>query len=402
MDRASVLEPSDFSQRSNQIIFESCRAVFAKGQNVDLITVSNYLRSTNRMDDIGGDYVINKLATEFSIAAHLEQYIESIKDRARLFKLNSVAVKIQKESESCSSSLDLLSDIEKEIYDIQKDQTQEDWLSKAANELDRQIENYDTVPFGISSGIKSWDSIYGGFLKSQYYVLGGRPSAGKTAMADQFTLHQLEQERPVLYIALESSVERVYTKIACKKAGLVFTRFQKREMIPSELKRLNEAHQWLRKTPFHIKRPSNMKASEIRGLIRREHRKNRIEFVVIDYLQKITIPANQDERRGVSEASKELQRACCDTGVPALALVQLNREGESASRPSMRHIKESGQIEQDADNVCFVWPEVDPFTLDPADMLPVILTIEKNKDGMRGIDQKLNFNGPLMTFMERK
>jgi replicative DNA helicase len=402
MERANCLQPSDFTARSHQIVFDSCKRLFDDGKAVDTVTVVQNLTVLGRIKEIDGAYFVHKLATEFSIPGNLEHYIEEIKERARLFRLNEIASKIQTRSESCDSVVELVSEIEKDIYDLQKNQKNDNASVSASEELNRQIENYRNHSFGISTGIPSFDSVFGGLQKGQYYAIGGRPSAGKTALADQVTLHQLKNGRPVLYIALEASTERVFTKIACKHAGLIFTRFARREMNDSELKSLSKASEFIKNSPLILQRPYGITASDIRSTIRREHRNSGIELVVIDYLQKVTIPSRMDERRGVSEASQQVQQACLDTGVPALVLVQLNREGETSSRPSMRNIKESGQIEQDADNICLLWPEVDPFTVDPADMLPVMLSIEKNKDGMRGIDQRLYFDRPQMIFRERK
>ncbi len=402
IQKAIILDPSDFTIRSYRIIFSACKFLYDEKISVDSVTVINTLDKNGKLEEVGGSYFVHQLATAFSIGSHIEHYIESVRERARLFRLNQIASKIQNRSESCESVNDLVDEVEKDIYDIQKNKKNDDATISAGIELDNQIKNYSNHSFGISSGVQSFDDIYGGFQKGQYYVLGGRPSSGKTAFADQITLHQLTKGRSVLYIALESSTERVFTKIACKHAGLIYTRFARREMNESELSSLKRSSDFLKKSKFILQRPSEMTASSIRSSIRREQRNNNIELVVIDYLQKVSIPSIMQERRGVAEASTQVQQACIDTGVPALVLVQLNRESETTSRPSMRNIKESGQIEQDADNIALLWPEVDPFTVNPNDMLPVFLSIEKNKDGMRGIDQRLEFDRPLMLFKERK
>lgn len=402
MERAICLEPSDFTARSHQIIFNSCKSLYSDRKSVDAVTVVQNLTSIGKLEEVEGAYYIHKLALEFSIPAHLEHYIEDIQERARLFKLNEVASKIQVRSEACENVSDLISEVEKDIYNIQSNKKNDNCSTLAASELERQIDNYDSQTFGISSGVLSFDKAFGGFQKSQYYVLGGRPSSGKTAMADQIAVHQLEKERPILYIALESSTDRVFTKMACKHSGLVFTRFARKEMNESELRSLRKSSEFLKKSGLILQRPYGISAKDIRSTIRREHRNNGIELVIIDYLQKVSIPSGMDERRGVSEASLQVQQACLDTGVPALVLVQLNREAIGTSRPSMNNIKESGQIEQDADNIGLLWPEVDPFSVDPNDLLPVIMSIEKSKDGARGMDQKLFFDRPLMKFKERK
>lgn len=401
MDRANHLEANDFTTRSHQIIFSSCKSLYSDGKIVDVVTVVQNLTTLGKIKEIDGAYCVHKLATEFSIPGNIEHYIEEIKERARLFRLNEIASKIQNKSEACDDVSELVSEVEKDIYDIQSNKKSGNSRDIASDELIRQIENYDSQTFGITSGITSFDKAFGGFQKSQYYALGGRPSAGKTAMADQITVHQLEQGRAVLYISLESSTDRVITKMACKHAGLVFTRFQRKLMNDSELASLKKSAEFLRKSPLILQKTYGLSVRDIRSLIRREHRNNSIELVVIDYLQKISIPSNMDERRGVSEASLQVSQACLDTGVPALVLVQLNRDG-GIGRPTMSNIKESGQIEQDADNIGLLWPEVDPFSIDPNDLLPVIFSIEKSKDGARGIDEKVYFDRPLMKFKERK
>ena len=125
-----------------------------------------------------------------------------------------------------------------------------------------------------------------------------------------------------------------------------------------------------------------------------------MELVVIDYIQLIDI-GGKDMRRNVTQASQNILMACKETGVAALVLAQLSRESEREGRPRLGHLKESGQIEQDAHGVILMWRDDEVEMLNPWDPVPIIATIAKNRNGPSGYDQKLWFNGDRLTFRER-
>lgn len=399
---ASSLTPSYFFNRNHRLVFEAMLGLFNQGKTIDTITVTDALRTNGKLEEIGGEYFVHSLIRATPTSAHIQGWIEILKLKFILRSMAEMGARMQKE---CMNGADLttLSKYESEIFNLSSSSLKSDnRLQEAAAELDRQIElrRSGQKIFGLTSGIASFDKYFGGFQKGQYYVVAGRPSAGKTAMADQIVTHFLLQKRSVLYVALESSEDRVLGKLACKLEDLCYSRFPRGFFNAQELAQFERANSFLKSSSLVLVRPNDITGLEIRSLIRKEKRNNNIDLVVVDYLQKITVGAHQNERQAIGDASQQIQRACVETGVPALILVQLNREADK-ERPRMSHLKESGQIEQDADNIVLLWHEKDPSEVPQGELIPMVMTIEKNKDGIRGWDQNIFFDGQLMKFKEQ-
>lgn len=405
IDKAMILSPEYFSVRTHGIIFSACQALYLEGYPVDTVTLNEKLRSMGKLDEIGGPYGFSEIMKYTATASNIEYYAKEVLNKSKLYKLAEVGAKIKSRTEICENVSELISEIESDVFNLQRDGSHENMVLTASSSLKIQIQKRlsGEKVHGLKSGIDSFDEYFGGFQKGQYYVIGGRPSSGKTAFCDQIVTNLVSREIPVLYIALESSTDRVYEKIAHKLAGLVYTQFLRNTMSKEDLARLTSSNAMLERSKLILMRPQDISANEIRSIIRRHKRTHEIELVVLDYLQKIFIPSRMEERRGIGEASKQIQQACVDTGVPSLIVVQLNRESDSFNRPSMNHIKESGQIEQDADNIILLFPDpdIDVKSFPKDEMLPVTMAIEKNKDGIKDWDCHLLFDRPKMKFAEK-
>lgn len=393
-----------FCSRIHRELFECIRNLIEAKKPVDLLSVTDELKRLGTLEEVGGVGKVSSIITAYPQRG-IESYIEVLKEKMALRELIVLGNDISKNAYVSDSPKDLINQIEGSIFKIQKstDSNKDSSLGSAVSQLNQMIEvrKSGQVVHGLPSGIKTFDDIQGGFQKGQYYVLGGRPSMGKTAFADQVAINVLKQDKAVLYLSLESSSERVLGKMACKMAGVSFYSFIRNLCSQKQLIQIETCLEFLKTSKLSLVRPSQIYGNDIRSLILKEKRKNNTELFVMDYLQKVSIAHGQDERRAVSDASMAIQSSLVETGVPGLILVQLNREAEKESRPRMGHLKESGQIEQDADNIALLWSEVDRNTLSLGQHLPVILSIEKNKDGASGLDQEMIFDRELMTFKEK-
>jgi replicative DNA helicase len=405
-DFCSKLKPFHFLLRSHAIIFETILKLRGESKGTDLVVVSNELQTSGKILDVGGHGELSKLFSSSGFASHTQDHIDLIIEKYRLRKIIEICESIKSKASNSSTSSECLSGLEHDVFDLQdNDNSNENQLQSACDELDKLIEirRKGEQITGLITGVRPFDEIFFGFQPSQYYVLGGMPSSGKTAMADQICGQLLMRDKAVLYISLESNKERVIGKLACKLAEVSYLSFIRNHLSKDELEEVQKFSAILRKKNLILIRPFDISPMEIRPLIRKYKRKENIQLVILDYLQKISIPSGWDERRTVSRASTEIQRACVDTGVPSLILCQLNREVGEGSRPSMRNLKESSQIEQDADNVALIWGEVNKRDLPSTDRFwPCTLSVDKNKDGASGLDVDMDFELRKMIFHKRK
>lgn len=404
LDYIGSLTYDHFLSRIYRTLFISIKKLIDAKSPCNIISLTEDLKKTGNLDEIGGVSKISATITGFPQLG-IETYIERLNEKLALRKLLVLSENVSKRAYELDSSKELINHAEDVFFNIQKlkEDKKDNSLNTAVTQLNNMINVRKTGEkvSGLASGIKMFDDIQGGFQKGQYYVLGGRPSMGKTAFADQVTINILKQGKSVLYLSLESSVERVVGKLACKLAGVSFYSFIRNYVTPKQLNEIEQALNFIQKSRLSLIRPSHISPSDIRAMILKEKRKNDTSIFIMDYLQKVSIPSGWDERRAVSESSMAIQSALVDSGVPGLILVQLNRDAEKESRPRMGHLKESGQIEQDADNIALLWSESDRNSLGQGELMPVTISIEKNKDGASGIDQELLFDRELMTFKEK-
>lgn len=405
-DVCSKLKPYHFLGRSHSIIFESMLNLIQDSKSTDLVSITDHLIKNSKLEEIGGHSFLNKLFSSYLTTAHSSQHVEILIEKYRLRKIVDICEKAQMAALNNSDSQDCLSSLESEIFDLtENEDSNENQLQNGCDGVQRQIEarrkGGDIT--GLNTGVIPFDNVFSGLQNHQMYIIAGIPSAGKTAMVDQMVGNLLMKNKNILYVSLESDRNRVIGKLACKLADVSFWDFIKNQIKKEELDRVEKFVQILRTKNLVLMRPFDISPMEIRPLIRKCKRRHEIDLVVVDYLQKFSMPTGWDERRTVSRASTEIQRACVETGVPAIVLCQLNRDAQEGARPSMRMLKESSQIEQDADNIALIWSPKSKREF-PRELVffPCVLSVDKNKDGASGIDEGMEFNLPKMYFKQGK
>ncbi len=393
-----ALSEEDFYTRSNALIFRSLKEMSESGVQIDVITLTGHLKTAGILAEIGGAYYVSSLTHGQFISSNLEEYIETVKQKAKIRALISLSHEIISQGPLCDDAQELTIKMEARLLALKQGAGSKDNLLQSAAdkvfEMVQKRKSGEKVQ-GCATGLAPFDKIFGGLQRSQMYVLGARPSTGKTSYADQITMNLIMRDQAVLFIGLEASSERILAKMACKAADVIYWDFIRNALRPEDLQRVENVIAVLRKKPLVLLRPPSLGAAGIRATILSYARQFDLQLIVLDFIQRVEIPKGQDERRAVGDASKALANASVETGVPCLVLAQLNRTSESEARPRMRHLKETGQLEEDADNVLLLWSK------DEAEkplQQEVIMSIEKNKDGASGFDEALIFDRPKMKF----
>lgn len=402
LDQAVALLSSPcFYQRSHQIIFAALSDMHSKGEPVDTVTVTTRLKDAGTLEECGGPYYLSKLSVAFPTSAHVRYYIDVLREKWRLRRIIELSTQSIERCYSQEDSMETVGTMEQEFIELsQGSSCSENHLEPAVAELHRQIElrKSGKTICGLETGILALDKLTGGLHDTTMTLLAGRPSMGKSAMLDQIVLTQLERNIPCLYIGLESSLSRIVGKIVAKRLEIPWADFVRSDMTPANLSRMERCAGWLKTSSLILKRPASLSVSELRSMIRMEHRRHGIKLFVLDYIQKLYGGTDPDkERLMLAAASQQIQQACVETGVPALVAVQLNRSSEKNARPSMSDLKGSGQLEQDADSIFILWSDKVRETWDANQLFPTFLTVAKHKDGRCG-DLELLHDMRLMIF----
>lgn len=397
------LTEDHFYTRNHAIVFKAMMDMAAKGQAIDLVTVTTFISALGKLEEIGGAHFISKTCTTFPFAMNLDSYIKILQDKFRLRRIIEISTEFITKSYNADDSIELLPDMEAQVFSLTSDTIPDDnRMEIGVTEVYSQLTAMDqgTRVTGLQTGIKTFDEGHGGLHKGRYIALGGRPSTGKTALVCQMALNITQTGKAVLFISIEMTEDRIIGRMASCMSEVSYQRFLHGHLSGEERSRFRRAVSLIKTLPIIITCPTDIDGVGIRSMIRKMKRKFNIELAIVDYIQLTSIPQRVDAKDAIAYTSKQIQKAGKETGVPIIVLSQLNREADRSVRPKMSNLKESGQIEQDADVIDLLWAEEDPTKLEAGHGLKVVLSMEKNKDGPRG-DLEFYFWGETMKFGPR-
>jgi len=238
---------------------------------------------------------------------------------------------------------------------------------------------------GLATGFTDLDKLTSGLQPSDFVIIAGRPSTGKTAFALNIAAHAaVDLRRPALIFSLEMSKEQLVQRLICAEARVDSRGVRSGFMQQSDFGRIVGAAGRLHEAPLYIDDTANLTVLEARAKARRIQAEHRLELVVIDYLQLMQGRWRAENRQQeISEISRSLKALAKELNVPVVALSQLSRavEARGEGLPRLSDLRESGALEQDADLIMFLArkegsPETEPGTTD--------LVIGKHRNGPTG------------------
>ena len=258
----------------------------------------------------------------------------------------------------------------------------------------------DSYPKGdddnsIGTGIEELDTILGGTQGGDLCFIGARPSAGKSAFANQIALHFEQCKKKVGFFNLEMQKNAVYERFLASGSRVSLSGIRGRRSVSVwEEESLSIANQKMRNVKNLIFYTGTFTASKVRRIVERD----KLDVVIIDYLQLLKSDGHYNNRASeVGEISHAIKAIAMDFNIPIFPLVQLNREVEMRDdkEPTLSDIRESGDIEQDASQVIFFWTIPNPADKD--DTSSKGCRVAKNRNGQLG-SVRFKFHGEVMKF----
>lgn len=385
-----MLEPDDFYKGSHRRIFEVARELYDNTQSLDQSLLRQTLSDRGVLEEVGGLRYIAELAASVATSAYIEQYARIVKDRSIARKLISVGSDIVRDGfEPGRSSLDLLEMAENRIMEIGQRSVGEiasigDAFRPVLEKLSEQ--RGKGMVTGLQTGLRDLDAVTGGFHPGEFNIIAGRPSTGKTSLSMSI-MHNLACERriPVGFFSLEMSKDQVAKNMACMITRVNSWKLRSDKLSNDEWNRIQvDASEAMARMPMMIDDSPDSRVVQIRARARRMKNRHNIELLVIDYLQLICSErgSRQSRQEEISEISRSLKGLARELNIPVVALCQLNRKMEERNdhRPQLSDLRESGSLEQDADQVVLIYR---PGLYDdpPNREKPVTLIIAKNRNG---------------------
>ena len=404
-----------FYKPNHAIMFKAMMALNDKQIAIDDITLAEYLQEQGQFDSVGGYPYLTEVMDRIDTAAHLQHYIQRVRDTSLLRNLiRTCQNTVEKAFEPAGDSVDhFLNNVEQDIFRLTESSVSESTISDSKEMMDaagKQIAfllQHRGEVTGVPSGFIDLDKLTTGFQSPQMVVVAARPGMGKTSMALNIAEAAIlgaghpEKAVPTLMFSLEMGADELALRLVCSHAR-VSSRKLKEGFMPNEMQAdLNESIKKLGKAPFYVDDSTGLNILEMRAKARRLKKQYKLGMVVIDYLQLLSgtdprVPRHEqiaEISRGIKGMAKELQ-------MPVIALAQLNRETEKEKRaPRMSDLRESGAIEQDADIVLLISQKMskDESIDESANVVPRDLIIAKQRNGPTG-SVSLTFNKSLTRF----
>ena len=363
-DVIGIVRPKDFYLEQNREIFETIYKMFNFSQNIDPVTVLAKMQELGVHHDNSRDYIL-QLMQITPTAANAVQYANIVKDKAMLRALSDASVDIsQMVQEQKGTTSEILEVAEKKIFDIRKGEHGDSLepigvtLHKVFDRLTELSQSDSAIP-GLSSGLRDLDKKINGLNNSDLLLVAARPAMGKSAFALNLALNVAKKyKKTVAIFNLEMSREQLAMRLLAIESFVDGKKMQTGKLTEEEWSKLSMASVALSQTDIRIDDNPTITVADMKAKCRRVEN---LGMVVIDYLQLMQgsgYSKGGDNRQAVvSDISRSLKIMAKELNVPVICLSQLSRESEKRpdKHPMLSDLRESGAIEQDADEVLFLY-----------------------------------------------
>jgi len=358
------LRADDFYRNAHTRIFQAILALSERSEEIDLITLTQELKSEGALEAVGGAGYISSLTSSVPTSANVEYYARIVREQSIRRKLVRISQEIIADSfDDTRESRYVIEDAERKIFDIAESQNTSsfqkarDIVEKTVEAIEKLYHTRDNYT-GIPSGFPALDNMLSGFQDSEFIIIGARPSVGKTALALSMAANiSIRQKVPVGIFTLEMSAMALMQRLIASEARIGSQTIRTGMLKPSDFKNLTDAAGLIYEAPLWITDTPNMKLLDLRSQARRMVSQQGIKIIFVDYITLIT-SENMDLPRHeqIAEISRSLKALARELEIPIIALSQLTRDSEG-KRPTLANIRESGSLEQDADVVIFLHRE---------------------------------------------
>lgn len=361
----TILKPTDFYEKRNELIFGAMISLYDSHKPIDLLTLTAELKTKKLLKDIGGAQYLTELSNYVPAASHAKAYAEIVERasvRRRLIKAGTeIANKAYEENAEVDS---LIGAAEKDLFEVSDKIIRSDYVAMndlLADAFDRieDLHKNKGALRGLKTGFRDLDKKTAGFQKGDLVIIGARPAMGKTTFAQNLAYNIASiNQKGVLFFSMEMAANEIIDRMISDVSGVDNWKMRTGNLSDEEFQRIGDALGEMDEIPIYIDDTSSMTIVELRNKARRAMHDHNIGIVIVDYLQLIS---GSDRYAGnrvqeVTEISRGLKILARELEIPVIALAQLSRNvtGRDDPRPVLSDLRESGSIEQDADLVMFL------------------------------------------------
>ena len=397
-----LLNEDCFYETKHRLIWNEIVQMHKECTPIDVVSVFERIRDKKHLEQIGGlDTLVNITKQNFAydVTGHAKILYQKHMRRNAIKQAHGL---IRDSYNDSNDIFAVLNNSKSKLFDcltpsISRTESANEAIMSSLREISENLGKFQEVK-GVPTGFMNIDKRTGGFGGGHFIVIGGRPSMGKTTFVLNAAWNAFRYfDQSGMFFSCEMSKKEVVRLILAKETGVPAADIRKNKVTKEQLEHMYVMAGLLQsdKKKFLIDDTPNAQISHILAEATKAKQKHDIKFVVVDYLQLIKCNSKSRRHEQVSEISRELKALARNLEIPVIALAQLSRgvENRDDKRPKLSDLKESGDIEQDADAVGFLYrPEYYGITEDEQGNSLVGVTEmiwRKNRHGEIGIDYLL-------------
>lgn len=384
-----IFRPEVFYKDSHATICKAIRQLWEDRAQVDTLTVVAMLKKSGELEQVGGAYELSTLSNSV-IESTPTTYMAIIYQAFILRTIIAVSDRCQRMAfENSADEFEILNDWEAELtglndllHGFKKQESKAEVIDRRVQE---RINNNGQRPMGISTGMAKLDEITNGWEGGDLVIIGARPSMGKTALALFFSIQAAKHGSRCLYFNFEMSHEQIIDRMITICDGYSFT----------------NGGNMLKQMPVEPISTSGVGVDFIISKTFEARRSAGVDIIFVDYLQRMDLPSGQENtNEKIGYITKRLKDIAKELNIPVILLSQLNREVEkrSTKKGVMSDLRDSGNIEQDADKVLF--PFHPAYYSNEVSKELYEIDIQKNRNGKVG-GMLATVNDDFTAFAER-
>jgi replicative DNA helicase len=361
---AEIVQADDFGVSSHATIFRAVKGLIEAGKPADILATSDALRAAGSLNDVGGLVYLDELVSNAPAAANVRHHAGIVRERAQLRALRRATAAALEASEEKGRVAEIAAQLEAELLALGERSEGgpvfiKDAIPAVMEYLDQRAKNPCTLA-GIGTGFTDFDRMTCGLEPGDLVVVGARPAMGKSAFGLNVASHVANRYGPTLFWSGEMPLRQLVLREIASASGVSMSDMRWGELNNEDWDRIGEVVARLASAPIAFDERTGMTPSRLRAAARKMKREHGLKLIVVDYIGLMHADIRSDSRNiELGSISRALKSLAKELGIPIIVLAQLNRANESRvdKRPMMSDLRDSGEIEQDADIIVFIHRE---------------------------------------------
>ncbi|MGM9971528.1 MAG: replicative DNA helicase [Anaeroplasmataceae bacterium] len=398
---------TDFYDDKNREIFKAMTNLYISHQSIDITTLCSELERTGKLNNVGVEY-INQIANSTYTTTNIDDYIRLVKDTSLKRKAISVLSKLTQDGYNPNlDANEYITSLEKEVFELSKSKKTSEFvrINDVVEIVKRNVEinsNRKSTVTGLNTGFSNLNKATLGLQNGNLIILAARPAMGKSAFAMNLAVQVAEgnnnSKAAVAIFSLEMGADQLVERMISSEAHINSEKIKKGEITGTDGVLFSGASEKLSELNLYFDDSASITVEDIRAKCRKLKADQGLDLVIIDYLQLIKGDSSKPKHEEIGAISRSLKLMARELNIPVVALAQLSRDVEKREdkNPIMADLRDSGNIEQDADIIMFLYRE-EYYKKNSNRIGEADLIIAKNRSGTTG-KLKFQFEGQYSKF----